>query len=568
MATTYAMPPAPGRGGHGHSHSRKTATQRMPLQPTTMNGGYQQNVSSVHMNSFKPYDIPPRDAPKAAEAFPDLQPQQNQPSTLQLPKPPSFSSPNSSRSKSMERRKSVGLPTHLNLQANGYGFHTAGVQKFEAKGMETRRPWMTKREMISAILIPLPCTLASLVFEMGIQPRPSGTHDLPNLPLGPLPEADGEIASFQAARSSFSLVCGLTAMALAAVGLSGKAAQAFAINESGGTSGFVAGLKRSNFMQLGRRVAGRIVTIGLPFYAIAQLGGLRVAVVLLLALASNLMTAEEQRLELSTWKGWKQLIIHRRWTMLSLLFQATSDLTGTTSRMSVLDIGLGYLALGLVVFVLPPPYPSLRPTASILCSSKPATEASTWVNSSEKEIQPLSSPFIYTPEDTDLTLVAAILVGAFSYLLPFITGSSTGAASLYQISWIVLTALTASLALMFTDTKAFSSNRGFGSLLGSFASCIIIMTIHQDTWFSFLYQIILISMSSTAMFIDSRKLASVKSHSAHHHHHHHQHGMSHAGEIAGASKFTNYVLGLVQEWPLLHTILVEKDSRRIFYFMW
>ena len=33
------------------------------------------------------------------------------------------------------------------------------------------------------------------------------------------------------------------------------------------------------------------------------------------------------------------------------------------------------------------------------------------------------------------------------------------------------------------------------------------------------------------------------------------------------SKFTSFVLTLTERWPLIHTILVEKDSRRIFYFM-
>lgn len=33
------------------------------------------------------------------------------------------------------------------------------------------------------------------------------------------------------------------------------------------------------------------------------------------------------------------------------------------------------------------------------------------------------------------------------------------------------------------------------------------------------------------------------------------------------SKFTTLLLPLTERWPLIHTILVEKDSRRIFYFM-
>ncbi len=36
---------------------------------------------------------------------------------------------------------------------------------------------------------------------------------------------------------------------------------------------------------------------------------------------------------------------------------------------------------------------------------------------------------------------------------------------------------------------------------------------------------------------------------------------------APKSAFTNLLLPYTSNWPLLHAIMVEKDSRRIFYFM-
>ncbi|KAK1752177.1 cation efflux family-domain-containing protein [Echria macrotheca] len=42
---------------------------------------------------------------------------------------------------------------------------------------------------------------------------------------------------------------------------------------------------------------------------------------------------------------------------------------------------------------------------------------------------------------------------------------------------------------------------------------------------------------------------------------------SHTGSMVGRSRFTAFVLPYTERWPLIHTILVEKDSRRIFYFM-
>ena len=51
------------------------------------------------------------------------------------------------------------------------------------------------------------------------------------------------------------------------------------------------------------------------------------------------------------------------------------------------------------------------------------------------------------------------------------------------------------------------------------------------------------------------------------HDHVHKHGHPHGHKHESKSKFTNMLLPMVQNHPLLHTILAEKDSRRIFYFM-
>lgn len=60
----------------------------------------------------------------------------------------------------------------------------------------------------------------------------------------------------------------------------------------------------------------------------------------------------------------------------------------------------------------------------------------------------------------------------------------------------------------------------------------------------------------------------------HHHHHHHDHD-SHSPHVHTAadeqssrpSLFTRTLLPRTARFPVLHAILVEKDSRRIFYFM-
>lgn len=140
MATTYTLPTMNGHTGHAHghshahAHSKKPATERLPLRPTSPNGG-------IHVNNSQPIPadlLKPQmqnQAQKPADVFNHINQQafnsnQQRPNSLHLPTPTSFSTPTIARSKSMERRKSVGLPTHLRLERNGYGFPPPNSQQF------------------------------------------------------------------------------------------------------------------------------------------------------------------------------------------------------------------------------------------------------------------------------------------------------------------------------------------------------------------------------------------------------------------------------------------------------
>jgi zinc transporter 5/7 len=54
---------------------------------------------------------------------------------------------------------------------------------------------------------------------------------------------------------------------------------------------------------------------------------------------------------------------------------------------------------------------------------------------------------------------------------------------------------------------------------------------------------------------------------AHDHHHKHDHDHHDHNKSVEKSKFTGFLLPYTAKWPLLHTVMTEKDSRRIFYFM-
>lgn len=138
MAASSVLTPAPIGGGgynhehvHGHhTHARTSTTQRLPLEPTSMNGGHQITGGHTETISLKPHAHSHSIPPNVSESFPVIS-QERLDSKQSLPIPElSFTNYNG-RPKGMERRRSsVGLPTHLRLGSNGYGFPPANTHKY------------------------------------------------------------------------------------------------------------------------------------------------------------------------------------------------------------------------------------------------------------------------------------------------------------------------------------------------------------------------------------------------------------------------------------------------------
>ena len=139
-AASYAFPTAVLHGGgHAHSHSRESMTQRVPLQPTSMNGGHSisggplPNDLKIHARTLSPTQ-------ESSEAFLNAT-EDRFDSTEEIPAAHSSSQSSSAmkRPKVMDRRRSVGLPTHLSLRDSGYGYQPASAQKFMPIDEEAER---------------------------------------------------------------------------------------------------------------------------------------------------------------------------------------------------------------------------------------------------------------------------------------------------------------------------------------------------------------------------------------------------------------------------------------------
>jgi zinc transporter 5/7 len=577
MAATYALPsPSMNSHGHGehhsHSHIRRTAPQRSPLRPASM------NEASCIVNGLSTSDLLKPDmqshhqSSHSADLFYDMPPEQAPPAPQNFKPRPSFSTPNGARTKSMERRKSVGLPTHLRLQPNGYGFPPPAPQRSRASTIEGgATKWITTAEAVSSLLIPLPYVLASLAFSP-VSASQTQDDDINQLKkVGMKPELD------------LLTICAVTSLVLVLVGLRGTfGTRSIHLDGRKKSLGGEEIVKKPQWAHLARRVGARLITVGLPFYATSMLGAARVALVMLAGLSSNIMATEDELTDASKATGWRRLISRRRWTLGSIALQLLYDLSQITNNSSATNTCLGYLALGIATLVLPPPFPSSNPNMSIVTTIPPAsTSATSAVLATPWETPPqlqsrspqasTISPLICTPEDVNLTLGTAIalgiLSGMFSIFLP-----SRGGITLDQVGWGLMAVSTAALALTTAKPRSLEGNKSLGLLLGSVLSSYFSIQWRSDPFSSFAFQGVFIGISFAATRLDTLTASSTSLHPQHRHQHHHHHpAQTHVVQHGEMSKLSAFLIQSVPHGPcgtLLIGILAEKDSRRIFYFMW
>ncbi len=427
---------------------------------------------------------------------------------------------------------------------------------------------ITITEAISSILVPLPYVLTSLTLGalLAAQSAESNKKGLYR-----------HASSHLQARQEWPIVCTITSVTLVAVGLRGKIWQPPATLDRRKKS--LAGIdevEKTKWGDIARRISSRILTVGLPFYATAQLGAARVGLVMLVGLASNITAVDNEATDLTKAQGWKRLLSHRRWTLALIMPQILCDLSGLTIDSRAFDIWLGYLALGLSVLLLPPPFPSSRPKFSVATSSGPVPESKSSAVLSTPWETPLQldprsprmhlvSPMISSQQDVDLTLWGGLALLVFSLTVNLLYNHSQ-ALSTMQLFWNSISGLAAAVVLTVAEPKSLRSNKGLGLVLGSLTSSLVLTQMGDETWGSFAYQSILAGIAFAALKYDIHRASSPSSHSNHHHHHHSPKTQVH--EYGQMSRFSATLVQRIPQWPLLHSILVEKDSRRIFYFMW
>lgn len=409
--------------------------------------------------------------------------------------------------------------------------------------------WFSLPEALTALLVPLPYLLASAAYssnggpvtEDGFPPL-SAYAKLQKAVL----TSTSDLPSREPERpSGFVEACQLASGTLLLVGLLSKirASERVLDRRKEPSTSRQAGIALD--VPTAKSVALRSLSVGLPFYAAMKIGGMRTGLVLLAMMGANL-TCVDNAFKPS-FGQWMQQAMKRKLTLAAILLSAISDFSGLTIHTSFSNLILGYLALAITVVFLHPPLPT--PTAQ-------SAQSITWAASS------LTS----SAGDVNLTLLAGGLLSLATICASIFQARSPSIVPT-SIVFSTLSVASATAANLFaqpaTLRQSAKAGLGLGCLLTS--SCAFLFS--PSLWPGTICNGGLSALAFAGVIFDTSSPLSGKDAHAHDHahnvntrHHHHADG--------DYSRFTHFVLSHCEPGSLIHSIIIEKDSRRIAYFTW
>ena len=570
------------------SDVRDSPSQRILLQPISMNGGIHAHTVQQQTNPLKPY------SPYQSESITKNQLASNTDSaSLRHALIESDSRPQSMP----RRRSSVGLPTHLRLGSSGYGFWPAHKQKFDSGARygfsETKvtilqkatliigpRQWITVTEAISTVILPLPYILASLAYDarsirqqFEFQPvihRFSG-HTFEAFFNGYL-----KLVSHHPGASFAWMLASLTLLLIEVKSKMNSVSKSLDRRKTSSGHSHESMAKPRQFSVYSvRRLLYKLLCVGLPFYATTKVGADRVILILLTTISADIMSSENEKLPLKSLQRWKRLLIYRRWSLAALVLPILFDMLKFSSRFSLSDLGRGYLALSLSIFLLPPPFLSFKskkPTSaypfapSITSNSRsPAMQKDN--RTSVKPTLNANDSLTRALQDADFTSNAGFILIMLFLILLFST-TSAGAVLPIEVFFGFLAASAAAFSFQFVQTNSMRQNSSLGLLIGSVSSLLIMVIARRNSWTSIAFQVAFVGISFLAIRLDAYlSRNSTTSRLEPQSRRQSPYVNKHRSHSKGPSKISSFLLQVFHNWPLLHSILSEKDSRRILYFM-
>lgn len=404
-------------------------------------------------------------------------------------------------------------------------------------------------ELLTAILLPLPYLLGSLVRPL--HPVASHHKHSSNIEAAEeiLEEAASTVLPVTAHNPGLFQACVLASCTLILVGMYGRLRQQKHQLDRRRSNSSVA---RDPASPLGsllswsywKKLFLRMAAVGLPFLATVEIGGVRTGLFLLAGAAEGLI-APDTRAEQIKLKSWRRMLQSHKFLFGVFILSLLADLFYLKTDVDPASTVRGYAALVKPILLLQSPMP---PASSPLYGSKPA------------------SPLISSAREAMTTITAGTLLAgmtfgitwSFSTLPHFDTHSAV----------ISTTSVFAAVSLLiFSRPICLRSAAKPGFVVG-LVLCLF-FNISSDGFSSkaTVSLMALCGLAYMAAQLDTRmfRAAVSASHSR----------QSSASSLlrrppyapVNGSKVTQYLLRASEDWPLIHSILAEKDSRRITYFM-
>ncbi|KAJ5707635.1 hypothetical protein N7488_007436 [Penicillium malachiteum] len=293
----------------------------------------------------------------------------------------------------------------------------------------------------------------------------------------------------------------------------------------------------------------QVMSIGLPIYAAMKVGGFLVAFALLLATASgvpNLVKAENRN-------SVPEKYSKKPATIALLAVAVVLSFFGLNKPWDSSPV-LGYLALLISIFVLSPPLPYHRHQGPI---PEPGLVAE---SISQAKSAAMNQSAVLVTSDASLALISGaslfIMGMLLSQGLPF---------EFSDLAYMIIPAGLLAISLMISFPVSVRTPEKYGLAVCTGVAALLCSPHIQDDFMPmYAARCILAVISFFASRTDDSHLRS-DAHS--HNHSHHNHSHSHSQTPESTTRITKWLIHRSEAYPLLHSILKEKDSRSIFYFM-
>lgn len=421
------------------------------------------------------------------------------------------------------------------------------------------RSWLELPEALTALLIPLPYLFASLAYPGIIGP----THRLPSTlseavaESGPATETPA-VANHSQLLHALSL-SSATLMVVGVIARVHSSLQPLDRRKAEATPGTF------DINNAPKRMAYNVLSVLLPFYASMQLGGARVALALLIAVAAGLGALDRKPGKHTPWDDIRRTLRTRKATCGAFVLAIVVDSLTLGSATHPI---LGYGSLLTSILLVPPPLPTAG--WSLIMGSQGQTSYVAQ-GSGRASLPKPSSPLISSFEDTLLSILSGLSLAVVAILYS-LASSSYPSLSHHTIGYSTLSIASATALLYFSLPGALRSQRRIGLALGGF----LVAAVH--TWEKFStsnffwigFPLFCAGLVSAVLFdtgVAAIPAAHAHGHSHSHSGHSHKHDHQQDHHLHGNhSRLSAFLIARATPGSIVHSVLIEKDSRRIAYF--